>query len=175
MIGPGVCLDPPNLGRYSRACKLWLATMSFFPTLDSFTCVAALAALAYAPHVVKAYTIVKSTGRYSLHNPRETVARAVAELGPEKEQARLISRLQSCHNNHLEHFPIAAAAVLMAAAAGVDRAATNAAATAIVAARVVHFVAYWQGAWGVRSAAFVLGVVPVGFLFYTAAAAHAKA
>ena len=148
--------------------------MASLPTLDAFTSLGLLSLLAYVPHALKAYVILQRTGRYGLQNTRETVAKAVAVVGAETPDGRLIARLQSCHANHLEHFPIVAAAVLMAVAAGVDRGATDAAATAIVVARVAHAAAYAIGTPLVRSAAFVLGCVPLGYLMVAAATARSK-
>ena len=159
------------------------------PTLDAFLCLLLLAALAYVPHCLKVAVILRRTGRYSLHNPRETVAKAIAEIGASAgkdggakgagalDDARLVARLQACHENHLEHFPIAAAAVLAAASAGVDHAATDAAATALLAFRVVHFVAYALGGASaalVRGVAFVAGLVPSAYLLASASSLRAS-
>jgi uncharacterized MAPEG superfamily protein len=157
--------------------------------LDAFLCLLLLAALAYVPHVLKVAVILRRTGRYSLHNPRETVAKAIEEIGAGAGKddgakgagaladARLVARLQACHENHLEHFPIAAAAVLAAAAAGVDRGTTDAAATALLASRVVHFAAYAVGGASasiVRGLVFVAGCAPSAYLLASASSLRAS-
>lgn len=148
--------------------------MPTLPTVDAFACLLSLFALAYVPHCLKVAAILRRTGSYSLHNPRETVAKAIAQASAGKDDAkalgdaRLIARLQACHENHLEFFPIAAAAVLTAAVAGVDRATTDAAATAVLVTRVAHFVAYAGGAATARGLIFVAGLVPTAYLFVSA-------
>jgi uncharacterized MAPEG superfamily protein len=149
--------------------------LASLPAFDAFAGLAAAALLCYAPHCLKIYAIVRKTGRYSLRNPRETVAKSVAEIGAEKPEARLIARLQSCHEHHLEVFPIIATSVLMAVAAGVDRRSTDAATTLIVLLRGVHFAAYAAGASSVRAGAFLLTGVPVAFLMSSAAGLRMKA
>ena len=81
--------------------------------LDAFMCLLLLAALAYVPHCLKVAVILRRTGRYSLHNPRETVAKAIEEIGAGAGKddgakgagaladARLVARLQACHENPL--------------------------------------------------------------------------
>jgi len=149
--------------------------LASLPTLDSFVGLGAAAALCYAPHCAKIYYILRATGRYSLSNPRLTVERAVTEIGAEKPSGKLVARLQSCHEHHLEFFPIVAAAVLMAVAAGVDRRATDAATTAIVALRALHFGAYAAGASSVRAVSFLLAGVPVAYLMGSAAVLRMRA
>jgi uncharacterized MAPEG superfamily protein len=150
-----------------------MSLSSILPSFDAFACVGGLALLAYVPHALKVYYVTKSTGKYGTRNPRETVKKAIEQIG-DKPEAKLIARLDSCHANHLEHFPIVAACVLMATVSGVDRATVNFVATQIALSRVLHFLFYFGDLHGLRPLAFFATLVLDGYLFVKAAAAHQK-
>lgn len=75
--------------------------------------------------------------------------------GPES----LAFRAHRAHQNSLENIGPYLGAVVAAIAAGAAPGVINGAALLFVAARVVHAVAYYGGVAGVRTAAFVVGLV----------------
>jgi hypothetical protein len=149
-----------------------MSLSSILPSFDAFACVGGLALLAYVPHALKVYYVTKETGKYGTRNPRETVKKSIEQIGADKPAAKLIARLDSCHANHLEHFPIVAACVLMASVAGVDRASIDFVATQIALTRLAHFLFYYGDMNALRPLAFALSLCLEGYLFVKAAAAH---
>ena len=151
------------------------------PSLDAFGCLGAIAALAYVPHCLKVAAVVGATGGYGMRLPRDNAERAAAALEKgerpaDKQAAHYIRRLQACHQNHLENFPIIAAAVLAAVAAGVPAADIDRAATAVLALRAAHLAAYALGSTNafayLRALFWGAGLVPTVLLFSRAAAAR---
>jgi len=86
---------------------------------------------------------------YDLRNPRATTEDAIAKMPAATSAA--IARCTSAHYNQLEGFPIFAAAVLVARAAGVDAGTVKALAWGVVALRVVYSWLYVTGASGFRA------------------------
>lgn len=109
------------------------------PLIQPFDAVVIAAVLPFLPHLVKAFIAHgKLPKGYDLRNPRASVAAAADNT----ETGRLISRLQGAHQNGLEAFPMFAAAVLMAHAAGVPTERASLAATLFIYARLGYTVVY---------------------------------
>ena len=158
----------------------------------AFSSIGALSAsltLIFVPHVLKAVAVVEKNKRankamtaddkkrpvplYDLRNPRSAVKSAVDDT----PEGRAIARYQSCHENHLETFPMIVAGVLAAEVTGVPKAVIDGAATVFVAARVAYTVAYCAGTKGwianIRSAVWMMGLACVVFLLGAAREARA--
>lgn len=68
--------------------------------------------------------------------------RAVAEGKMTKRQLDFIHRIESCHANSMEHFPVALGAFIFATIAGVKTTNINLACAVYTASRVIYAVAY---------------------------------
>lgn len=156
---------------------------------SSFGALTASLCLIFVPHVLKAFAVVrknrasnkaakakddkKTVPLYDLRNPRSAVKSAIDDT----PEGRAIARFQSCHDNHLEAFPMIVAGVLAAEVTGVPNSVINGAATVFVAARVAYTVAYCAGTkmWiaNIRSALWFVGLLCVLFLLGAAREARA--
>lgn len=107
--------------------------------------------------------------------PRLGVAAAIRASGqpydnkhPRKQQATLEgfgARAQACHQNHLEGFPMFAAAVFVAHLAGGDPRRAAILAGTYVVARVAYTIAYLTNADYLRSAIWCIGLLATVGLF----------
>ncbi|MFV8750922.1 MAPEG family protein [Nannocystaceae bacterium ST9] len=107
--------------------------------------------------------------------PRVAVVVAIRKAGipydnkhPRKQQATLEgfgARAQACHQNHLEGFPMFAAAVFVAHLADGDPRRAAILAGTHVAARVFYTIAYLTNADYLRSAIWSIGMLAIFGLF----------
>ncbi len=107
--------------------------------------------------------------------PRGVVVMAIKRAGipydnkhPRQQQASLEgfgARAHACHQNHLEGFPMFAAAVFVANLADADPRRSAVLASTYVAARVVYTVAYLANTDYLRSAVWTIGLLATFGLF----------
>jgi uncharacterized MAPEG superfamily protein len=95
------------------------------------------------------------------------VAKRYENQAPREQQARLDGwRLRAvwAQNNAFEATPAFVGAILLAMHAGVPADIVNAAAVVFTAARIVHGAAYLANQARIRSSAWAIGVLTIGFL-----------
>lgn len=107
--------------------------------------------------------------------PRAVVVAAIRRSGqpydnkhPRKQQATLEgfgARAQACHQNHLEGFPLFAAAVFVAHLADADPRRSGVLAVTYVASRVFYTLAYLTNTDYLRSAIWTIGLLATFGLF----------
>lgn len=80
----------------------------------------------------------------------------------------LVGRLKRAAANYLETFPIAAAAILIVEAAGLNSALTAAGAIVWLAARIAYWIVYAIGVPVLRSALFATSIIAIAMLLWPA-------
>ncbi|KAF9083715.1 hypothetical protein BGX29_011150 [Mortierella sp. GBA35] len=100
----------------------------------------AAAALAYAPHCIRAFIVLAQTKRWNNVNPRGQLDRAEGKMT--KAAWLMAKRAESAHNNGIETLPIFYGAVLAALHAGVAKDTVNYWSTFFVASRFLYNVVY---------------------------------
>lgn len=95
-------------------------------------------------------------GRMVAHGPMAAAANPDFERRPDPAWAR---RARAAHANAIENLAVYAPLVLIASLVGISTAGTVLAAKLYLGARIVHYVVYAAGIPGIRTLAFLAGVV----------------
>jgi uncharacterized MAPEG superfamily protein len=87
---------------------------------------------------------------------------------PPPPPSPLLGRVTRAKNNYLETFPIAAAALLIVEAAGLNGSLSAAGAIVWFVARLAYLPVYALGITGFRSALFAISIVGIGLMLWPA-------
>jgi uncharacterized MAPEG superfamily protein len=119
------------------------------------TCLAASGVLCLALPLVYVALYQKQVGLPGVSGNREDVPEPTGAAG----------RGRRAHRNLIENLVPFAIAVMLAHAAGVSNAKTVAGAEIFVGARLFHAVTYFLGITGIRTLAYIAGVVGTALIF----------
>jgi uncharacterized MAPEG superfamily protein len=119
-------------------------------------CLAASGVLCLALPLIYLPLYQKQVGTAGLSSNREGVADPTGAAG----------RGLRAHRNLIENLVPFAIAVLVAHVLGISNAMTAAGALVFLAARLVHAVSYFLGITGVRTLAYLAGLVGTALIFY---------
>ena len=123
-----------------------------------FVCLLVAFLLIWIPHAAAVVAIQRSGVIYDNKHPRKQKA-TLEGFG---------ARASACHQNHLEGFPLFAAAVFVAHLAGGDARRAAVLASTYVVARVIYTIAYLANADYLRSAVWTIGLLATFGLFVLA-------
>lgn len=124
--------------------------------------------------------LLGKTVGYNNINPRAQRPKAVTQLeDKEKETARLLERLDACHQNSIEAFAFYAVAALAAVVTKVDATLASQISTAFIAARIAYIYVFFSGTSVrmslIRSTVWAIGIICTFGLLVVSALAHQRA
>ncbi|KAF8952218.1 hypothetical protein CPC16_009902 [Podila verticillata] len=146
------------------------AIVSLYPNFPVFSMVLA-AGLAYIPHFLRGFIVLRATKRWDNVNPRGQMERIQAKMT--KEDWQMAKRAEGAHNNGIETLPVFYGAVLAALYTGVPKDTVNFYAGLFVATRALFNVVYIfntnQGTALIRTGLWTAGIASCVKLFLAAA------